>query len=256
MKRERKKTIIDFNHIDPSIPPEKLEEIEKLYTTYKRLWWCFKQVHQKQKRLDLLEKIISSVLVAGGVVAGGVTLNPIVLGVISGLGLILKTIQEAKNRGKKIEKAKFAFTNYEKALSTLKFALRGGEFEPRKFLVEMETLDGIVIDFVLNQEKFEKKRNLRRNGGKHEERGWVFRRGKQPPLRGKKPTPSRGRGVGLLFKLNSAEKSTTTQGEMNPLPRDGVGFCFFLLKFSRKSTHLIGEKTSSENESFEKMFLF
>ena len=38
---------------------------------------------------------------------------------------------------------------------------------------------------------------------------------------------------------------------MNPLPRDGVGFCFFLLKFSRKSTHLMGEKTSSENESFD-----
>ena len=155
-KLVRKKTIFDFNHIDPSLPKEKLEEIQKLYATYKRLWWCFKKLHQKQKLLDLVEKIVSSVLVAGGVVAGGATLNPIVLGVISGLGLILKTIQEAKNRGKKIEKAKFAFTNYEKALSTLKFALRGGEFEPRKFLVEMETLDGIVIDFGLNQEKFEK----------------------------------------------------------------------------------------------------
>ena len=153
---QRKKSIFDFNHIDPSISPEKLEEIQKLYATYKKLWWCFKQVYQKQKLLDLVEKIVSSALVAGGVVAGGATLNPIVLGVISGLGLILKTIQEAKNRGKKIEKAKFAFTNYEKALSTLKFALRGGEFEPRKFLVEMETLDGIVIDFGLNQEKFEK----------------------------------------------------------------------------------------------------
>ena len=153
---QRKKSIFDFNHIDPSISPEQLEEIQKLYATYKRLWWCFKKVYQKQKLLDLVEKIVSSALVAGGVVAGGATSNPIVLGVISGLGLILKTIQEAKNRGKKIEKAKFAFTNYEKALSTLKFALRGGEFEPRKFLVEMETLDGIVIDFGLNQEKFEK----------------------------------------------------------------------------------------------------
>ena len=161
MKREktklvRKKTILDFNHIDPSIPPEKLEEIKELYATYKRLWWCFKKIHQHQKRLDLAEKILTSTLVAGGVLAGGATLNPIVLGVISGLGLILKTIQEAKNRGKKIEKAKFAFTNYEKALSNLKFALRGGEFDPQKFLVEMETLDGIVIDFGLNHEKFEK----------------------------------------------------------------------------------------------------
>ena len=114
----------------------------------------------------MVEKISSSVLVAGGVLAGGATLNPIVLGVISGLGLVLKTIQEAKNRGKKIEKAKFAFTSYEKALTSLKFALRGGEFDQRKFLVEMETLDGIVIDFGLNQEKFEKKFKE-----KHEERG-------------------------------------------------------------------------------------
>ena len=132
----RKKTIFDFNHIDPSLPEEQLEEIQKLYETYKRLWWCFKKVYQKQKLLDLVEKIVSSALVAGGVVAGGATLNPIVLGVISGLGLIVKTIQEARNRGKKIEKAKF---------------------DQRKFLVEMETLDGIVIDFGLNQEKFERK---------------------------------------------------------------------------------------------------
>ena len=163
MKREkkaklaRKKTILDFNHIDPLIPPEQLEEIQKLYATYKKLWWCFKKVYQKQKLLDLVEKISSSVLVASGIVVGGATLNPVVLGVISGMGLILKSLQEAKNRGKKIEKAKFAFTNYEKALSSLKFALRGGNFDQQKFLVEMETLDGIVIDFGLNQEKFERK---------------------------------------------------------------------------------------------------
>ena len=165
-KLARQKPILDFNHIDPRISKEELEEIQKLYKHYKKLWWCFKKVHQKQKLLDLVEKISSSALVAGGVLAGGATLNPIVLGVISGLGLVLKTIQEAKNRGKKIEKAKFAFTSYEKALTSLKFALRGGEFDQRKFLVEMETLDGIVIDFGLNQEKFEKKFKE-----KHEERG-------------------------------------------------------------------------------------
>ena len=99
-KLVRKKTIFDFNHIDPSIPPEQLEEIQKLYKTYKRHWWCFKQLYQKQKLLDLVEKISSSVLVAGGVLAGGATLNPIVLGVISGLGLILKTISGSKKQGK------------------------------------------------------------------------------------------------------------------------------------------------------------
>ena len=103
-RRERKKTIIDFNHIDPSIPPEELEKIKKLYATYKRLWWCFKKIHQNQKRLDLAEKITSSFLVASGIVVGGATLNPLILGVISGMGLIIKTIQEARNRGKRLRK--------------------------------------------------------------------------------------------------------------------------------------------------------
>ena len=65
-------------------------------------------------------------------------------------------MQEVKNRGKKIEKARFAFTTYEKTLSDLRFALRGGHFNHRAFMIEMETIDGIVIDLGLNQEKFEK----------------------------------------------------------------------------------------------------
>ena len=100
-KLVRKKTILDFNHIDPSISPEKLEEIQKLYATYKKLWWCFKKVYQKQKLLDLVEKISSSVLVAGGVLAGGATLNPIVLGVISGFGVDFENNSGSKKTGER-----------------------------------------------------------------------------------------------------------------------------------------------------------
>ena len=146
----RRKSIFAFNSISPEIEENELEEVKKLYRTYHRRWWCFKQLHAREKRCDLAEKVASSALVAGGVVAGAATLNPVVLGVISGVGLILKTIQEVKNRGKKIEKAKFAFMAYEKTLSNLKYALRGGHFDRRKFLIEMETYDNIIIDFGLN----------------------------------------------------------------------------------------------------------
>ena len=156
MSEQRKRSIFDFNHIDPKIKEEELKEIKELFKTYHRLWWCFKKLHQREKRCDLMEKISSSVLLTCGLIAGGATLNPVVLGVISGAGLVMKTIQEARNRGKKIEKAKFAFTTYEKTLSDLRFALRGGHFDQRKFLIEMETIDSIVIDLGLNQEKFEK----------------------------------------------------------------------------------------------------
>ena len=78
--------------------------------------------------MNLLMNCTSSGLVAIGAIAGGVTMNPIVLGVISGVGLIVKTASEMKNLKSKIEMSKFAFTTYEKTLSD--FALR---FAGRKF---------------------------------------------------------------------------------------------------------------------------
>ena len=56
----------------------------------------------------------SSGLVAIGAIAGGVTMNPIVLGVISGVGLIVKTASEMKNLKSKIEMSKICLYNLRK----------------------------------------------------------------------------------------------------------------------------------------------
>ena len=64
--------------------------------------------------MNLLMNCTSSGLVAIGAIAGGVTMNPIVLGVISGVGLIVKTASEMKNLKSKIEMSKFAFYNLRK----------------------------------------------------------------------------------------------------------------------------------------------
>ena len=61
------------------------------------------------------------------------------------------------NEESEIEMAKFAFTTYEKTLSNLRFALRGGNFDQTEFLSSMEAIDGIVIDLGLDWEKFENK---------------------------------------------------------------------------------------------------
>ena len=58
--------------------------------------------------MDLLCNIGSVTLVVSGTVIGGVTLNPIVLGTVPGLGVILKTFSEAKKYIKKAEMCKFA----------------------------------------------------------------------------------------------------------------------------------------------------
>ena len=68
----------------------------------------------------------STGLIAIEAVAGGLTLNPAILGSISGAGLALKTFSETKDYKRKIEMTKFAYTTYQKVLLDLRTALRGG----------------------------------------------------------------------------------------------------------------------------------
>ena len=53
-------------------------------------------------------------LVVSGTIAGGVTLNPIVLGTKSGAGVLLKTYSDRKKLLEKIEPYRFAYTSYGK----------------------------------------------------------------------------------------------------------------------------------------------
>ena len=62
----------------------------------------------------------SACLDVSGTIAGGVTLNPVVLGTISGSRVLLKTRSEIKNYRKKIELCRFAYTSYEKILIDLR----------------------------------------------------------------------------------------------------------------------------------------
>ena len=57
----------------------------------------------KHRKISFTSDIVFVGLVATGGIVGGVTGNPVILGVISGTGLVLKTASEAKNYKRKIE---------------------------------------------------------------------------------------------------------------------------------------------------------
>ena len=111
------------------------------------------------KKAEPTCNIGSALLVVTGTVVGGITLNPIVLGTISGAGLLLKTYSEAKNYKRKIEMCKFAYTSYEKVLTDLRSFMRGLEYNDKGFLDYVKVLDDIIIDMCPLTDKFEKKYN-------------------------------------------------------------------------------------------------
>ena len=96
-------------------------------------------------------------MVTTGTIVGGWTVNPIVLGVISGAGVLLKTTMEIKNLQRKIKQSRDAFTSYAKVLADLRNFLRGEEWNKEEFLMKLKTLDDRIIDMGLNWETFVEK---------------------------------------------------------------------------------------------------
>ena len=105
-------------------------------------------------------------LVVTGTVVGGVTLNPIPLGTISGSGLLLKTYSEIKNYKRKIEMSKLPIHFISKVLTDLRSFMRGLEYNEKEFLDYVhQVLDDIIIDMCPLTDKFE--RNTTRYSSKN-----------------------------------------------------------------------------------------
>ena len=79
--------------------------------------------------MDLPCKITSTGLIVIGTIASSLTLNPIILGSISGAGLLLGTYVETKNYNRKIQLCRFAYPTYSKIVTDLPSYLRGCTIE-------------------------------------------------------------------------------------------------------------------------------
>lgn len=72
-----------FSHINPSLLDSETSELKVLYQYCHTKYWLFKMTYKyfKKRELELGCNIIGSVsLVISGSIAGGITLNPIILG--------------------------------------------------------------------------------------------------------------------------------------------------------------------------------
>ena len=111
------------------------------------------------KKVDETLAITGGGLIVVGTIAGGLTLNPIILGVINGTGVIVASIAKMKNYKKKIEMSQIAFTTYEKVLVELRSALQGDDFNKQEFIDHMKLIDEIIMDQTPIADRFAKRYN-------------------------------------------------------------------------------------------------
>ena len=151
------KDIFEFNHIDKSLSELDITTLKDFYSHYHKKYWCFKKSYKRYKLLDETLTLSGGGLAVIGTITGGIALNPIILGVINGAGVVVASIAKMKNYKKKMEMTQIAFTTYEKVLVKLRSALRGDEFNKQDFIDRMKLIDEMIIDQTPLADRFVKK---------------------------------------------------------------------------------------------------
>ena len=149
------KDVFEFNHIGSSLSNSDVSSLKDFHKKY----WCFEKSYKRYKLLDETVLLSGISLVAMGTIAGGITLNPVVLGVVNGAGVVVAGIGKKKNYKRKIELSRIAFTTYDKVLVELRAARRGDSFNKQDFIERMKLIDEMMIDQTPLADKFSKKYN-------------------------------------------------------------------------------------------------
>lgn len=143
-----------------TLSPEVRQELTSLYIEYHEKWWCYWKAHRRDKRFNIVLKLSIVLAVAtGGIVGGvsggmGVLVAPVVVGVFSGVGLLLKGYTEMKNLDRTVEKLRLAMTTYKLILNDLESHLRGEPYDHLKFIEKLNVIDAMIIDQSPVVEKF------------------------------------------------------------------------------------------------------
>ena len=147
----------DFNHINKNLDKEKIEELMKYYSYYDKMAWCCEKLLKKNKILYFGCNIFSTVFIVIGTIVGGITVNPVVLGVLNGAGRILNFYSTNQKFTQKIANYDCMLREYEKVKSELKSYLRGVDFDAEILRNQLAWIDELLIDREVIPEKMKKK---------------------------------------------------------------------------------------------------
>ena len=112
--------IFEFNHIDQTLSTEKVKILKDLYGYYHKKHYGYEKLHRGFRRKNFVCNLSAGKLIISAAVAGGITLNPIVMATLNTIRKQNKQILPVSNTKKYL--MRFAFTS-EVKLSTKKYFL-------------------------------------------------------------------------------------------------------------------------------------
>jgi len=138
---DTRRNIFDFNHIDTTLSKRTVEMLKNLYAYYHKKHYGYEKLYCSYQRKNV---------VVSAAVAGGITLNPVVIATLTGVDLIVKAVVTFKKYDKTVEKANFARIDYKKILDEIRFYLRGEPFNEKAFLERLKMIDDFISDHCMD----------------------------------------------------------------------------------------------------------
>ena len=84
--------IYDFNHIDQTLSKGKVKKMKDLYAYYHKKHFGYEKLYRGFRRKNFVCNLSAGKLIIIAAVAGDITLNPVVIATLTGIGLILKAV--------------------------------------------------------------------------------------------------------------------------------------------------------------------
>ena len=152
--------IFDFNHISKDLSEDIEKTLKDFYKFYHKKWWCYNKAFKSYKRKSLSLTLLSAGTIISGAAAGGITLNPIILGVLTSLGVISKVLSNFKKYDKKVESTRYASTAYKRVVFELRMYLHGGNhmYNHEDFVKSMKIIDDVIVDYCPEVEAYWKEK--------------------------------------------------------------------------------------------------
>ena len=138
--------IYEFNHIDQTLSKGTVAILKNLYTHCHKKHYGYEKLYRYYRRRNLICNLSAGKIIISAAVAGGITLNPVVIATLTGVGLVCKGIASFNKYDKKTELANFARIEYKKVLDDIRFYLRREPFNIKPFLDRLKLIDDFITE--------------------------------------------------------------------------------------------------------------
>ena len=144
-KKQKRRLVINFNHISKRLSKDKINELKAYYMSYHKKMWMYKSAYKRLKKWKLAGNIASIVFATGGI-ASTIATSETSLLAISSVSILIQAYMEHKDVAIKLYQCQYAFKTYGHLLNEIKEIMRIGNFDTDELTGKLTLNDDFILD--------------------------------------------------------------------------------------------------------------